>query len=191
MKKLFLIIIVLTTILLFPQLLSAQYENTSGQEGSVQKHKTTGYKPSRWFTGGMLGAGFSSYSSYVQVAPIIGYKVTPAFHVGSRITYIYEGFKDNYTGRKYNLHNYGASLFTRYALFKFLFLQAEYEVLSVPVFPYEGERRAVNSFFVGGGIMQNFGGSGFATISILYNVLDDQYSPYSNPLIRIGFGVGF
>ena len=183
--------IFVVTLLFFPLTLTAQYRNTSGQEGAVQKQKNSSNQPSRWFTGGMLGAGFSSYSSYVQVAPIIGYKITPALHAGTRITYIYEGFKDSYTGHKYNLHNYGASIFMRYALFRFLFLQTEYEVLSVPVFPYEGDRRSVNSFFVGGGIMQNIGGNGFATISILYNVLDSQYSPYSNPLIRIGFGVGF
>ncbi len=170
----------------------AQYTNTTGlKEGQVmQKKKKSGLADrSRWFVGGMLGGGFSTYSSYAEVAPLIGYKVTPNFHVGSRITYIFQSYKDYYTGQRINLHIYGGSLLARYGLFKFLFVQSEYEILSVPVYPYEGTRTAVNSLFVGGGLMQS-SGNGFATVGIFYNVLDNPNSPYSNPLIRIGFGFG-
>ena len=74
-----------------------------------------------------------------------------------------------------------------------LFAQAEYELLSVEYFvdPTTTTRRSINSLFLGGGLYQQMGGRGFATIAILYNVLETEYSPYSNPVIRIGFGVGF
>ncbi len=164
----------------------AQYRNLSGERQQKQKS----YEPSRWFAGGMLGGGFSSTDSYIQIAPIIGYEVTPEFQVGTRLNYIYQSYKDFY-GQKYNLNNYGGSLFLRYRFFKYLFAQTEYEILSVPVYPYELNRRAVNSFFIGGGIIQSLGGSGFFTMTILYNLLDSEYSPYSNPLFRVGFGFGF
>ncbi len=168
---------------------TAQYTNTTGmREGKVTQKKRGFADRSRWFVGGMLGGGFSTYSSYAQVSPLIGYKVTPKFHVGTRLTYIYQSFKD-YSGRRVNLHIYGGSLLGRYRLFDFLFVQSEYEILSVPVYPYEGSRTAVNSLFVGGGLMQS-AGNGFATIGIYYNLLDSPNSPYSNPLIRIGFGFG-
>jgi hypothetical protein len=34
-------------------------------------------------------------------------------------------------------------------------------------------------------------GRAFASFAILFNVLDNVNSPYVNPIIRIGFGVGF
>ncbi len=171
----------------------AQYNNTTSQSVSKEQIRRHNRQrgTSKWFTGGMVGGGFSTNSSYFEVAPIIGYKATPKFYTGTRLTYIYQSYKSSYSGMRYNLHIYGGSLFARYILYKSLFAQTEYEILSVPVYPFEGSRRSVNSLFVGGGFMQQIGRTGFSTISILYNILDNEYSPYSNPLIRIGFGFGF
>lgn len=191
----FVLFILLSALTASPLL--AQYENTSGkkQEGKVIKKQQ---KPivRRWFTGGMIGAGFSSYSSYVEIAPIVGYKITPDFHVGTRITYIYNSYKV-YTGptteKRINLNHYGASLFARYIFFKFLFAHVEYEALNFDYYDYtigQHDRRWVNSLFVGGGLYQKVGGRGFMTFAVLFNLLDNQYSPYSNPIFRIGFGIG-
>ncbi len=173
----------------------AQYQNTSGQkrEGDVQKKelkkkkKRKDYYP--WFFGGMLGAGFSSYSSYVQVSPLIGYKITPAFHVGTRLTYIFNSYEVAPNQRE-NFHDYGASVFTRYIFFKGLFAQAEYEALSYD-YGHKDGRIWISSLFLGAGYYMNMGGRGFASFAILFNVLEDEYSPYTNPIIRIGFGFGF
>jgi hypothetical protein len=35
------------------------------------------------------------------------------------------------------------------------------------------------------------GRNGFASVYLLYNVIDSEYSIYSNPVIRINFGLGF
>jgi len=50
-------------------------------------------------------------------------------------------------------------------------------------------RRWVPGLFLGGGIYRQMGMT-FLHVGILFNVLDTQYSPYTNPVIRIGFGVG-
>lgn len=175
----------------------AQYENTSGktQEGKVNKKKQQPPMIRRWFTGGMIGAGFSSYSSYVEIAPIVGFKVTPNFHVGTRITYIYNSYlmpTGPATEERVNLHHYGASIFARYLFFKFLFAHAEYEALSFDLYndPLGRNRIWINSLFLGGGFYQQVGGRGFMTFAILFNLLDNEYSPYSNPMFRIGFGIG-
>lgn len=167
----------------------AQYENTSGQkkEGDV-KRQAKPQKPMRWFVGGMFGAGFSSYSSYVEISPLVGFKVTPAFHVGTRITYIWNSYEFQ-NGERENLHHYGASLFARYIIFKGLFAQVEYEALSFDYYNYP--REWINSFFIGGGYYQDIGGRGFASFAIMFNVLDNYDSPYTNPVIRIGFGGSF
>jgi len=173
----------------------AQYQNTSGQkkEGTVQKQELKKKKKKKsyfpWFVGGMFGAGFSSYSAYVQVSPLIGYKITPAFHVGTRLTYIFNSYEVAPNKRE-NFHDYGVSVFARYIFFKGLFAQAEYEALSYD-YGHESGRMWVNSLFIGAGYFMNMGGRGFASFAILFNVLDNEYSPYTNPVFRIGFGVGF
>ncbi|OFY52085.1 MAG: hypothetical protein A2W85_11705 [Bacteroidetes bacterium GWF2_41_31] len=170
--------------------LQAQYMNL----GTATQEE---FKPQRWFVGGMLGGSFSGYGGSFEIAPIVGYKVTPEFHVGTRITYIYSSFKYNSNSTRYHLNDYGASLFARYQFYKPLFGHVEYEALSLELPPYavapgESVRMLLNSLFVGGGIIQPLGGRGFATIAILFNLLENEYSSYvySNPIIRVGFGVG-
>jgi len=172
-----------------------QYENTSGDKKPKQQEKRQPLqKQNRWFAGGMIGGGFGSYGGYFEISPIVGYKVTPNFHVGTRLTYIYSSYKDVTGLLTYQSHTYGGSLFGRYTFLKFLYAQAEFEMLSFKHFYYspEGDRYLLNSLYLGGGLYQSFG-NGFATLGIFYNVLEDPniFYPYSNPLIRIGFGVGF
>ena len=157
----------------------AQYQNLGSASSSE-------VKANPWFVGGMIGGSFSNYGGSFEISPLIGYKITPDVHVGSRITYIYS----KYSGKSYN--DFGGSIFGRYRFLKMLFAHVEYEVLSVEylTYNYENDRRTINSLFVGGGLYQSMGGRGFATIAILYNLLETEYSPYSNPVIRIGFGIG-
>lgn len=173
--------------------LQAQYKNTSND---VQEQKTVAQpKVNRWFAGGMIGAGFSSYSAYVSIEPMIGYNITPAFQVGTRLTYIFNSYKiyNGYQDIKYNLNSFGIGLFSRYIIYKGLMAQVEYENLNLEYvnYNYQETRTWVPSLFIGGGYIQTMGGQGFASFAILWNVLENEYSPYTNPIIRIGFGVGF
>ena len=172
-----------------------QYENTSGNKKPKQQEKRQPLqKQNRWFAGGMIGGGFGSYGGYFEISPLVGYKVTPDFHVGTRLTYIYSSYKDVTGLYTYQSHTYGGSLFGRYTFLKFLYAQAEFEMLSFKHFynSPEGDRYLLTNLYLGGGLYQSFG-NGFATLGIFYNVLEDPniFYPYSNPLIRIGFGVGF
>lgn len=166
----------------------SQYQNLGNATPSTDK-------VDRWFVGGMLGGSFSNYGGSFEISPLVGYKVTPDFHVGSRLTYIFSKYDyGGYIGKQ-SFHDYGASLFGRYRFFKMLFGHVEYEVLNIQ-YPadfgtgFHVENRVINSLFVGGGLFQQMGGRGFATIAILYNLLETEYSPYSNPVLRIGFGFG-
>jgi hypothetical protein len=163
----------------------SQYQNIGDAKQSVNK-------PNPWFLGGMIGGSFSNYGGSFEISPLVGYKVTQDFHVGSRITYIYSKYDLGGSIGKRSFNDYGGSLFARYRFLKMLFGHAEYEVLSVEYAydPSTNIRRTINSLFLGGGLYQQVGGRGFATIAVLFNVLESQYSPYSNPVIRIGFGVG-
>ena len=48
----------------------------------------------------------------------------------------------------------------------------------------------INSIFVGGGYEQPIGGRAYLDLMVLFNLNDSYNSPYSNPVIRVGFGVG-
>ena len=170
---------------------SAQKEQVGRVEKISSSQKKNGNSNGHFFFGGGLGGGYSTYSSYIQITPIIGYSVSPKFQLGTRLTYMHQWYKD-YGNVKYNYNIYGGSLFLRYLFLKFLYAQAEYEILSVPDYyaTDQNANRTVNSLFAGLGLMQPVGGKAFFTVSVLYNFLEDQYSPYTNPLVRVGFGVG-
>ena len=128
---------------------------------------------------------------YIELAPIVGYKVTPNFHVGTRITYIFNSILYEATPilpeERINYNHYGVGAFGRYIIYKGLFAQVEYEALN---FDKYNDREWISSLFIGGGYYQSIGRS-FASFAVLFNVLDNINSPYVNPIIRIGFGVGF
>ncbi len=151
-------------------------------------------KQSRWVFGGDFGLGFSSYGSNVLISPTAGYKITPAWEGGVRLTYNYYSYKDR--SLKFSSHNYGGGLYTTYVIFKGLFAHAENELLSYERAiisqnaVVETERIAVHSIFIGGGYRQYFTANSFASIMILYNLNETLDSPYENPMFRIGFGFG-
>jgi len=203
MKKLhFMLLLMAWGTFVFAMPVRAQYQNLTktnsakkertGQVEKISSPQKNTKKPGKnFFFGGGLGGGYSTYSSYIQITPIIGYSVSPEFQVGTRLTYMHQWYKD-YNNVKYNYNIYGGSLFLRYIFLKSLYAQAEYEILSVPDY-YSADanaNRAVNSLFAGLGFIQHVGGKAFFTVSVLYNFLEDRYSPYSNPLVRMGFGVG-
>ncbi len=184
-----------STIVVFLMLMTALSANAQYMNlGNVSQSESEA-KPQRWFAGGMIGGSFSSYGGSFEIAPLVGYKVTPKLAVGTRVTYIYSSYK--YYGTRFNLNDYGASLFARYQFIKSFFGQVEYEALNLEIpnnaLTGESDRLWLNSLFVGGGLLQPIGGRGFTSIAVLFNVLENENSSYvyTNPIIRIGFGVGF
>jgi hypothetical protein len=146
----------------------------------------------RIYLGGNIGLQFGTNYTLVNVSPLAGYKITERFSAGVGATYIYYRLK--YPAYNYELktHIYGGSLFSRYFLLENIFAHAEYEHLSLEAFSFFDrtvKRVWVPAFFVGGGLQQPIGGSGFAQLLILYDIIQDIYSPYQNPIIRIGFGI--
>ena len=145
---------------------------------------------SHLFFGGGLGLQFGSIT-LIEISPIVGYKITPKFSIGLSPTYKYYSY--NYTGYgKVNTNVFGGSIFSRYFIFENIFAHVEYETLAYntkePNQPTYMQQ--YNSFFVGGGYNQRIGGNSAMFILVLWNLNDTQYSPYSNPVIRVGFSVG-
>lgn len=145
----------------------------------------------RVFFGGDLGLSFGTIT-YVRVAPVMGYAITPNLSVGGGPSYQYwENNRIPNSGQSM----YGGSLFGRYYPLDFLFLHTEFEFLNVEAIDFSNDdilNRRVNVpiWWVGGGYSQRSGRSGFF-VGIYYDLIQDIYSPYSDDfIIRIGGFVG-
>jgi hypothetical protein len=154
-------------------------------------------KPSfgdRLFFGGNVGLQFGN-TTYIDVSPIVGYKITEKFHAGIGATYIYFKYKDLYY--KYETSIYGGNVFSRYFITENLFAHTAVELLNLEVPAPTSvsndnfKREFITNVFVGGGYAQPIGSNVSLVLMILFNLTEEQYSPYQNPVISIGVNAGF
>jgi hypothetical protein len=155
----------------------------------------------RLFFGGNFGLMFGTVTN-IEFSPLVGYYLTPRLAAGAGIRFEY--FKDKGYYEPYQTTIYGGDLFTRYTIIRDLgeglniglntgvFTQAEWEVLSLEKEyfepPYtENGRFTVHSILVGGGLIQPVGKRSAFMITVLYNLNETSRSPYSNPVVRVGF----
>jgi hypothetical protein len=152
----------------------------------------------RTYFGGYLGLQFGSVT-FVDISPTALYQVADPFYVGVGLTYQY--ISDKRYEPSYSTNAYGGSLLARYHIWKDLFAQVEYNPLYLDYYDYYFDNAGnyvnrvkgstwVHDFLIGAGYRQWLGGRAFMSIAIFYNLNETYYSPYSNPIIRFGFGVG-
>jgi len=142
----------------------------------------------RLFTGGGVGLQFGSYT-YIGAFPILGYRITPKFSAGIGGTYIYLQDKSS----NFSTSLYGGKVFAEYDVYRGIAPHVEYEILNREIFDYSLAKRRrinVNSLLVGVSYTQQIGDNAGIYIMLLYNLLEDVYSPYENPVLRIGFNIG-
>ena len=167
------------------------------QAQEVQETKTY---PSarRIFFGGNIFLQLGTYTD-IQLAPLVGYWLTPRLAAGAGVKYEYYKYLSSGT------NIYGGSVFTSFLVIKNLnnvldfihsnvgiMAHAEYEVLSmdnrffeIPWISTTG-RFLEQNFYVGGGIRQPVGENGSVYMMILWNLNQNLSSFYSSPEFRIG-----
>ena len=108
----------------------------------------------------------------------------------------------------YHTHSYGLKGFARFALithaeeflpiklFSEVFVHAEYEGLSLErkyyVPPYnESGRYLYRGLLLGGGFSQRIGVYNSVSFTILWDINESTITPYSNPILRVGFNTYF
>ncbi len=139
------------------------------------------------FFGGGLGLQFGDVTA-IDVSPIVGYRVLPRLHAGVGLSYSYY----NYSTLGVSASNYSGSIFSRFFLFNNFFAYAEIESLNTKIFtsfnPEQSYRKWVQGYLVGGGYFQRIGSSNSGMyIMVLWNLNENEFTPYSNPILRIGF----
>lgn len=144
----------------------------------------------RIYYGGNVGAWFGQ-TTYVNLQPLIAVKISKKFSLGGGFTYNY--YSINNVVPKYSTSIYGSNAFARYLVLDNLMLQVGWDRLNVPdYYSYNLDRRAwVDNILVGGGYRQQFSEYGSIIALVFYNINESPLSPYQNPIIQIGFNLGF
>lgn len=142
--------------------------------------------------------------TYIELAPMVGYHILNRLSVGLGPHYIYQSQKAITPYPGYETHAYGLKGFARFSLitnaeeflpirlFSELFVHAEYEALSLEKMHYippytEAGRFIYHGFLVGGGLSQRVGMYSSVSFMVLWDINESTYTPYSNPVFRIGF----
>jgi hypothetical protein len=191
MKKL----LALTILLVITQGLQAQY-----QQDSTTEEKERKFDPNRLVFGGIIGASFGNIT-FVQVSPQVGYMFNQYLTAGAGINFIYSSqkFRDFAGNEVYRFNSgfAGMNVFARVFPIRILMISAQPELNyswgnvkyaqgSQPTRSMDG--KFVPSLLVGGGIVIPAGGRGGMMVSLQYDVLQNERSPYgSNAFVNIGF----
>lgn len=144
------------------------------------------------FVGGNFGAQFGDITS-IEISPLVGYRITEKFSSGIGGTYIYYKVKARQGIPSYSTNIYGGRIFSQYRVIENALAYTEIEVLNLEVqdpISYELSRKNVPSWLVGGAYIQPIGGRASLNLYMLWDVIEDENSPYQNPIIRIGINAG-
>jgi hypothetical protein len=144
----------------------------------------------RLYWGGTVGAWFGT-QTFVDLSPLIGVKINDKFSVGVGAIYNYYSYK--YSGLNYHTSLYGSRLYGRYFIFNNVFLQAGWDHINRdnPYSYFPDQRVWVDNLLVGGGVRYPISDRFFCVATGLWNLNQTSLSPYSNPIIQIGFVGGF
>jgi hypothetical protein len=184
----------------------------SKQEFQDKKQESREDTLDRFYFGGYLWATFGSFSTSVEIAPQVGYRISKRWDAGVGLKYMYFNNRSNAgffatnnqnTLNRSSSHVFGGSVFTSFVAienmnkilpFDFngrLLTHLEYEALNVPGWfddGSSGSRAWMHNYFVGGGLRQKIGERAYVSFLLLYNLNDQASMIYNNnPILRIRF----
>ena len=107
----------------------------------------------------------------------------------------YEYISDNRWSDKYETSNNGGSIFARYRIVPPLYAHAEWAQINYELYDEFGnsDRQWVPFCYVGGGYSQRLDGNVWLNARFLFDVLQDDRSPYRrwDPVFSVGIAAGF
>lgn len=165
-----------------------------------------GFQKDRLFSGGSISFGLGSNTFQIGANPVFGYSLAKWVDAGLVVNYNYASYRDVVAvNDKLRNTTYGGGAFTRFYPLRFLFahVQFEHNFIKEKYIPNNGGEKETNnvdanSLLVGAGIAtERFPGDGrpFFYLAVLFDVLDEQFSPYTRsdgsqiPILRAGIQV--
>lgn len=170
-------------------------------EKEAEEDRPRGFQKDRLFTGGSVTASFYTGGFVAGVNPMFGYSLAKWADAGIVVNYNYASQKGiNTANDKIKQTNFGAGIFTRFYLFRFLFIQGQLEQNFITqrydganLYADETVRVDAPSTLVGGGYCSGRQeGNAFFYMSILYDIAGKEFSPYIDgsgravPVVRAG-----
>lgn len=168
----------------------AQFEDDTIDEESDQEESK--FVKSNMYYGGYMSLSFGTYT-VIGLTPLVGYKVSPQFSVGTQFSYEY--VKDKSYAIEFESSSYGISFFSRYRIIPQLYAHVEFSEMNYKLFYTDGgsTREWVSFLWLGGGYSQPVSQNTWFNAQILFDVINNEHSPYYGwePYFSVGFGVGF
>ncbi|HZF63921.1 MAG TPA: hypothetical protein VEZ55_05540 [Chitinophagaceae bacterium] len=174
-----------------------------GQDASEEGEEKKGFSRDKLFVGGNFGLSFGTYT-LINVSPQIGYRFNKHFAAGTGVNLQYVSLKERFSNgnlfRKSSQGVVGLNMFGRVYPIQHFMLQVQPEANYVfgkeiyydsnPRQEYTMDAQIVPSLLLGGGLVLP-AGRGATIISLFYDVLQNENSPYSNrPIFNFTFNVG-
>lgn len=158
-----------------------------------------GFQREKLFVGGNFGLTFGDYT-LINISPQLGYRFTNFFAAGIGINAQYISIKDwgAYGEYKSSRGVAGLNVFGRVYPISQLMLQLQPEANYIfgkdlyynPRAEYKSDAMIVPSLLAGGGAVLP-AGRGAMIVSVFYDLLQHQHSPYGRrPIYNIGFNFG-
>lgn len=195
MKKLFQVTTILFVLAMLPVIGIAQDSRPAKVKNKSPKKGF--FSSDSIYYGGNLGLQLSSGGSLVDISPNAGYKFNKYVSLGTQI--IFTNISQRYNGFTYRYMFYGGGAFIRIKPLNFLFLQAEYDILSVPdAFAVGSTKRTIADVNLAGiGLRNQIGENSCYYLLAMYEFIPTPnspytYGPFNSPLVfRAGFNVNF
>jgi hypothetical protein len=165
-----------------------------------------GFKAQNLFTGGGISLGFGSNTFQAGASPFLGYNIATWLDACVTANYNYTSYRDVFNlNDKLRRSTYGGGIFTRIYPVNFLFIHAQFEHNFINEKYIPGNNGAsdktkveANSLLLGAGYASGRypnSGQPFFYLSLLFDVLNNEFSPYTNssgsiiPILRGGVQV--
>ena len=176
-----------------------------------------GFKKENLFTGGSITLSFFNGQTVLGANPVFGYKLADWVDAGIAFNFLYNGARDYLQfNDKIRQTVLGPGVFTRLYPVRFLFVQGQleenfstlkYKPVANGSYAAYTDKQNATSLLLGGGFAQGRepGSTTFFYISLLFDVLKNENSPYVNvnvdentgnrritmaPIIRAGVNIG-
>ena len=179
---------------------TAQTEKKEEEEEEVKKF----FKKENLFVGGNVALGLGSGNFSAGIGPYFGYSLNKYIDIAVGLNYSYFSQKYANITLKQRQSVIGPSAFVRLYPVKFLFAHAQYEYNFIKFkqiygngIPDDVFKLKVPSLLIGPGFAsgRNADSKSFYYISVLFDVLKNKNSPYTDnlgrvtPIIRAGYNV--
>ncbi len=191
--------IVLVFVLLFLRVvLFSQSDSTYFQLPDKQQSRHKKLRNYDWLEKISVGGNFafftSTRASFIDISPLVAYRLSKSVMVGAGPVYNY--YSDNTWKPRITFSIYGLRTMARVYFLESLFFQIGWDLLNRNVYfvqynTLQKKRVWVQNIWIGGGVRYAVGANAYMFTSVLYNLNENEYSPYPNPYVQVGFITGF